>query len=87
MVYHGGQFLALYYFCYIFNDFRLCSTKLDFHLFADDSNLFYAGKSLTQIESVINAELTHVETWLSANKLSLTLFRLGGRGRLTPPKN
>ena len=36
---------------------------------------FYAGKSLTQIESVINAELAHVETWLSANKLSLNIIK------------
>ena len=59
-----GSVLGPLLFLLYINDFRLCSTKLDFHLFADDSNLFYAGKSLTQVESVINAELTHVETWL-----------------------
>ena len=59
-----GSVLGPLLFLLYINDFRLCSTKLDFHLFADDSNLFFAGKSLTQVESVINAELTHVETWL-----------------------
>ena len=75
MVYHKGQFLGPLLFLLYINDFRLCPTKLDFHLFANDSNLFYAGKSLTQIESVINAKLTHVETWLSANKLSLNITK------------
>ena len=46
---------------------------MDFYLFADDSNLFYASKSLSDIESIINAELVRVKTWLSANKLSLNI--------------
>ena len=57
------------------NDFQRCSSKLDFHLFADDSNLCYASKSLSGIRSIINAELVHVKTWLSANKLSLNIAK------------
>ena len=57
------------------NDLQLCSRKLDFHLFADDSNLLYAAKNLTVIESVINAELIHVNSWLLANKLSLNISK------------
>lgn len=41
----------------------------DFHLFADDSNLFYANKNLNDLESVVNEELKHVALWLHANKL------------------
>ena len=66
-----GPLLFLIYI----NDFQRCSSKLDFHLFADDSNLLYASKSLSGIKSIINAELVHVKTWLSANKLSLNIAK------------
>ena len=66
-----GPLLFLIYI----NDFQRCSSKLDFHLFADDSNLSFASKSLCGIESIINAELIHVKTWLSANKLSLNIAK------------
>ena len=75
MVYHKGQFLVLYYFFYILmtSDFaRLNWTSISLLMI---QIYFYAGKSLTQIESVINAELAHVETWLSANKLSLNIIK------------
>ena len=53
----GSALGPLLFLIYI-NDFRRCSSKLDFHLFADDSNLFYASKSLSGIESIINAVLS-----------------------------
>ena len=70
-----GSVLGPLLFLIYINDFQRCSSKLDFHLFADDSNLFYASKSLSGIESIINAELVHVKTWLSANKLSLNIAK------------
>ena len=70
-----GSVLGPLVFLIYINDFQRCSSKLDFHLFADDSNLFYASKSLSGIESIINAELVHVKTWLSANKLSLNIAK------------
>ena len=50
-----------------------CSEILDFHLFADDANLFYKHKNLKILESKGNSELVNVHTWLSANKLSLNI--------------
>ena len=48
-------------------------TSLDIHLVADDSNLLFCRKTLTCLEKqIINTELAHVETWLNANKLSLS---------------
>ena len=41
--------------------------RLDFYLFADDSNLFYAHKSLLQLETTVNNELHEVFKWLCAN--------------------
>ena len=70
-----GSVLGPLLFLIYINDFQRCSSKLDFHLFADDSNLFYASKSLSGSESIINAELVHVKTWLLANKLSLNITK------------
>ena len=45
----------------------------DFHLFADDSNLFYSDKDLQHLEETINRELGEINIWLCANKLSLNI--------------
>ena len=39
---------------YIINDFRNDSKLFDFYIFADDTNLFYANRSLSELEVVIN---------------------------------
>ena len=57
-----GSVLGPLLFLICINDFQRCSSKLDFYLFADDSNLFYASKSLSDIESIINTELARVKT-------------------------
>ena len=44
-------------------------------MFADDSNLFFSHKNLSQLELIVNNELTHVHTWLCANKLSLNIVK------------
>jgi hypothetical protein len=51
----------------------MSSDKLNFYLFADDTNLLYAGKSLKSLESVVNSELIKVYIWLTANKLTLNV--------------
>ena len=41
-------------------------------MFADDRNLFFQGKSSTEIEKKnINTDLDNVHKWLIANKLTL----------------
>jgi len=45
----------------------------DFHLFADDANLFCENKSLQMLQNRINSELNNIHTWLSANRLSLNI--------------
>ena len=47
------------------------SSKFEFFLFADDTNLLYQDKSLPLLESVVNEELINVCDWLLANKLTL----------------
>ena len=55
------------------NDFRNCCRAFDFHIFADDTNLFYSNSSLIEQEETINYNLTLVSNWLKANKLSLNI--------------
>ena len=47
------------------------SQKLDFYLFADDTNLLYAEKDLKKHDIVVNEELLKLSEWLNSNKLSL----------------
>ncbi len=70
-----GSVLGPLLFLLNVNDFSQCSKIFDTHLFADDSNLFYANKSLLELESVINTELKLVNSWLSSNKLSLNISK------------
>ena len=53
------------------NDFHKSSNILDFHLFADDSNIFLTDKNFSRLELTINEQIKYVDTWLRANKLSL----------------
>ena len=46
---------------------------LEAHLFADDTNLFYANKNLAELEMIVNIELEEIQMWLSAKKLSLNI--------------
>ena len=41
-----GSVLGPLSFLVFINDFQNSTKKLDFHLFADDANLFYANKNL-----------------------------------------
>ena len=55
------------------NDIYKASNKLEFFLFADDTNLLYANKNLRSLETVMNDELLKIVDWLTANKLSLNV--------------
>ena len=68
-----GSVLGLLLFLIYINDFHLCSDIFDFHLFADDANLFCRHKNLSIMQSIINTELTNVHNWLCVNRLSLNI--------------
>ena len=68
-----GSVLGPLLFLIYINDFINSSSIFDFHLFADDSNLFYSDKDLEHLEETVNQELSKINTWLCANKLSLNI--------------
>ena len=66
-----GSVLGPLLFLIYINDFENCSKLCDFHLFADDSNLFLSNKNIRVLEDNVNSALIEVSEWLSTNKLSL----------------
>ena len=70
-----GSVLGPLLFLIYVNDFHNCSKLLDFHLFADDANLFLQHRDINMLESLINSELEKVHTWLCANRLSLNIHK------------
>jgi hypothetical protein len=55
-----GPLLFLIYI----NDFKSSSDLFDFHLFADDSNLFYSDNKLWSLELHLNQQLINIHKWL-----------------------
>ena len=43
------------------------------HLFADDTNLLYLGKSIIKLNKLVNSDLKNLVYWLNANKISLNI--------------
>ena len=80
-----GSVLGPLLFLIYINDFSRCSNLFDFHLFADDSNLFYKHKSLSVLQSDINRELNKVQEWLCVNRLALNIKKTKLCNISTPP--
>ena len=68
-----GSVLGPLLFLLSINDFSNSSRAFEFHLFADDSTLFYSDNSSVDLENKINIELASIYDWLSANQLSLNI--------------
>ena len=68
-----GSVLGPLLFLLYINDIAASSKILDFHLFADDTSIFYSHKDIKTLEMTLNNELKNVSDWLIANKLSLNV--------------
>ena len=56
------------------DDLRKCSSEFDFHLFADDTNIFLQDQNLQCLELKLNEELNKLNQWLQLNySLSLNI--------------
>ena len=68
-----GSILGPLLFLLYINDIQNCSDKLNFYLFADDTNILYADKNLSVLEQTVNTELHKLYNWLTSNKLTLNI--------------
>ena len=66
-----GSILGPILFILYINDMCNVSTLLKPILFADDTNLFYSGKDIDELCSVVSIELDKLCVWFQVNKLSL----------------
>ena len=56
-------------------------------MYADDTNISFQSSNLTDLEEIMNTELSSLNTWLNANRLSLNITKtefmvIGSRQRL-----
>ena len=51
------------------------SKSLTSIIFADDTNLFYAGKDLDEVCKIVSRELNILHIWFQVNKLSLNVAK------------
>ena len=62
-----GSVLGTLLFLLYINDSPQASSVLGFHLFADDTSLFFSHPNLNVTEDTVNEELGQVSDWLIAN--------------------
>ena len=70
-----GSILGPILFLIYINDLNNVSKKLRSIMFADDTNLFMTGKSITEIETEMNFELDLLVEWFRTNLLSLNITK------------
>ena len=70
-----GSILGPILFILYINDMCNVSTLLKPILFADDTNLFYSGKDIDELCSVVSIELDKLCIWFQVNKLSLNISK------------
>jgi hypothetical protein len=82
-----GSVLGPSLFILYVNDMCHASSVLKSILFADDTNLFYTGRNITEMCNIVTEELEHLNQWFMVNKLSLnvekTNFMIFSNGHIT----
>jgi hypothetical protein len=66
-----GSILGPLLFILYVNDIASCCEMLKLILFADDTNLFYSNRDYSELERIVNIDLSKLADWFKANKLLL----------------
>ena len=83
---HGSCLGPLLFVIYI-NDLPGCLKNSLVSTHADDTSIYYASESVSEINQAINADLEALKGWLEGNKLSLNVAKteamiIGSNGTL-----
>ena len=70
-----GSVLGPLQFLIYINDLPNISEIFKFHLFADDTNIYYEADNLKKLERIINKELKWLNHWLNVHRLSLNISK------------
>ena len=66
-----GSILGPLLFLIIINNLYNSTPLLETILFSDDTNLFYSHNNIKELLITMNTELSHLNEWFCAKKLSL----------------
>ena len=68
---HQGSILGPILFLLYSSDLP---SSLMFHLFADDTNLYFSSKILSHLDKILNQELKSTTEWMKCNLLAFNVF-------------
>ena len=60
------------------NDLPKCLKHSHASMCADDTSIYFASNSISEINEAINADLAALKLWLQGNKLSLNVAKTEG---------